>query len=214
MPTQNIPAALQNISKYGNETSSYVTVNGHTYGDKSGSNLGSHKFYITYISPSNPTLTAQLTIAIDSFKLIGLNFGSSGVTESTVSGWTNASATPHFIDLGWLPDYPDPIGQQLIPVYSPADGGAFGGNDAWVNNGTLNKEFTNLDFLNSTTQKMEMKDTVSNTTYNQYAYMWLPMPNDVFFVSPVVLHVHQRNLAPLCLPTIQLYPEADMHICL
>ena len=187
MPTQNIPAAIQNISKAGIHMHFYVTLpNGTKVGDPSGSDLSSHKFDITYISPSNPTLTAQLTIAIDSFKLIGLDFGSSGITESTVSGWTNASATPHFIDLGWLPDYPDPIGQQLIPVYSPADGGAFGGNDAWVNNGTLNKAFTNLDFLNSTTQKMEMKDTVSNTTYNQYAYMWLPMPNDVFFVSPVV----------------------------
>ena len=74
MPTQNIPAAIQNISKAGIDMHFYVTLpNGTKVGNLSGSDLSSHKFDITYISPSNPTLTAQLTIAIDSFKLIGLD---------------------------------------------------------------------------------------------------------------------------------------------
>ena len=160
--------------------------NGTKIGDTSSStNLGTHTFHITGISPFNTVETSELTIAVDSFAKIGLTFKPVGVTESLVSGWTNASATPQFVDLGWLPDYPDPIGQQLIPVYDTAFGGAFGGNDAWVNNTTLNHIFTYLDFVNTTVQE-QMMYNVQNLTYDQYAYMWVPMPNDVFFVAPDV----------------------------
>ena len=72
-----------------------------------------------------------------------------------------------------------------MSVYDASDGGAFGGNDAWVDNATLQGIFINLDFENVTVQEKAMYN-VQNLTYNQYAYMWLPMPNDVFFVSPVV----------------------------
>ncbi len=194
MPAQNLIAAVQNLTMAASEFNGtpnafYVTLpNGTHIGDyPHGKDLSasSNAFDITYISPSNPTLSAQLTIAIDSFKQIGIAFASSGVTESDVSTWSTNTSTPQFVDLGWGPDYPDPIGQQLIPIYSPADGGAFGGNDAWVNNGTLNHYFTNLDFENATTQIHNMKN-VSRIVYGQYAYMWLPIPNDVFFVAPDV----------------------------
>ena len=187
LPTQNLTAAIQNLTKAGNEMHFYVKLpNGTKIGDTSSStNLGTHTFHITGISPFNTVETSELTIAVDSFAKIGLTFKPVGVTESLVSGWTNASATPQFVDLGWLPDYPDPIGQQLIPVYDTAFGGAFGGNDAWVNNTTLNHIFTYLDFVNTTVQE-QMMYNVQNLTYDQYAYMWVPMPNDVFFVAPDV----------------------------
>ncbi|WMT50873.1 MAG: ABC transporter substrate-binding protein [Ferroplasma sp.] len=185
LPTQNLTAAVQNLTLAGNEMHFYVKLpNGTKIGDTSGTAL-THTFHLTGISPFNTVETSELTIAVDSFAKIGLAFTTTGVTESTVSGWTNASATPHFVDLGWLPDYPDPIGQQLIPVYDTADGGAFGGNDAWVNNTTLNHIFTYLDFVNTTVQQHDMYN-VQNLTYDQYAYMWVPMPNDVFFVAPDV----------------------------
>ncbi|KQB35242.1 ABC transporter substrate-binding protein [Acidiplasma cupricumulans] len=186
LPAQNLTAAEQNISAAGKAMGFYVTLpNGTRLGDTSGSDLSSHTFTITGISPFNAVETSEITVAIDSFKLIGLTFNSAGVTESTVNSWTNASATPQFVFLGWLPDYPDPIGQQLIPVYDASEGGAFGGNDAWVDNGTLQSYFTYLDFVNHTDQ-VNLMPAVQKVVYDQFAYMWTPMPNDVFFVSPLV----------------------------
>ena len=186
LPTQNLTAAIQNLSTAGNEMHFHVKLpNGTVIGDKSGTNLGTHTFTLTGISPFTTVETSQLAVAVTSFSDIGLTFNTHGVTESTVSGWTNNTSTPQFVDLGWLPDYPDPIGQQLIPVYDVADGGAFGGNDAWVDNKTLQQNFTKLDFLNESTQVADMKN-LSKVVYDQYAYMWMPMPNDVFFVAPVV----------------------------
>ncbi len=188
MPTQNLTAAYQNISIAGHEMGFYVKLsNGTKLGDRSGTDLSTTTFRITGISPATSLETASLTAAISSFAHLGLTFKTHLVTESTVNGWTNATSTPQFVDLGWLPDYPDPIGQQLIAVYSPSDGGAFGGNDAWVNNTTLdNKYFPTLDFENKTTQEKLMKDNVSKLVYDQYAYIWLPMPDAVYFVSPEV----------------------------
>ena len=185
MPKQNISAALANITLAGNEMGFYVKVGTHKYGDTSGSDLSGHSFTLTGISPLTSIETAQMTIAIDSFKLIGLTFTTQAVTESSVNGWTSNTSTPQFVDLGWLPTFLDPIGQQLIAIYSPSDGGAYGGNDAWVDNATLNKYFVNLAFQNTTNQIHAMKN-VSEVVYNQYAYLWLPVPNEVFFVSPDV----------------------------
>ena len=187
MPTQNLTAAIQNLTVAGHEMNFYVKLpNGTKIGNTSGTDLGTHTFTLTGISPFTTVETSQLTVAVTSFADIGLTFNTHGVTESTISTWTTASATPHFVDLGWLPDYPDPIGQQLIAVYDKSDGGAYGGNDAWVDNSTLQTYFKNLDFQNKTTQLAELKDNVSRLVYDQYAYMWLPMPNEVYFVAPDV----------------------------
>ncbi len=186
LPQQNLTRAEHNLTLYLDAHNEYVTLpNGHKLGVKTGTDLTSTKFKITYISPITAIGSAELTAAIDSFKQIGLTFISHGVTESTVSTWTNASSTPHFVDLGWLPDFPDAVGQQLIPVYDKSLGGAFGGNDAWVDNATLQKMFSTLDFQNKTTQEKKMYQ-VQNITQNLSAYMWVPMPNDVFFVQPYV----------------------------
>ena len=188
LPAQNLTAAIQNLSIAANGTSKFYVVlpDGHKVGDTSGKDLSKHTFTLTGISPLNTVETSELTIAIDSFKQIGLSFQSTGVSSSQINTWTTPGSTPHFVDLGWLPDYNDPIGQQLIPVYDKAYGGEYGGNDAWVNNTTLQGIFSNLDFKNLTDQKQIMKDNVSKLVYDQYAYMWTPMPDRVFFVSPQV----------------------------
>ena len=186
LPSQNLKAAIQNLTIAGDECHFYVTLpNGTKIGDKSGTDLSSHTFTITGIAPATTLETEQTTIAIDSFAKVGLHFTAAYVTESEVADWTTPSSTPHFVDLGWLPDYPDPIGQQLIPIYDKSEGGTFGGNDAWVENATLQKYFSYLDFVNATTQIKDMK-TVQKIVYDQYAYMWLPMPYTYYFVQPYV----------------------------
>ena len=186
LPTQNLTDAIQNLTMAAKEMHDYVVLpNGTEIGDKSGSDLSKTTFTITGIAPATTVETSEITVAIDSFKEIGLSFTSTLVTDSTVNGWTNASVTPQFVDIYWLPDYADPIGQQLIPVYDSAEGGTYGGNDAWVDNSSIQKYFSNLDFVNKTTQIYEMKN-ISKLVYEQYAYLWLPVPDNVFFISLVV----------------------------
>ena len=192
LPAQNLTAAIQNLTIAGQEMNFYVKLpSGKYIGNTTSINshatdLSKHDFVITGISPLSTVSTSELAVAISSFSDIGLKFSTTAVTGSVVSTWTTNTSTPQFtIDLGWDPDYPDPIGQQLIPVYDVAEGGTYGGNMAWVDNSTLQKYFTNLDFQNRSTQIHEMKN-VSKIVYNQYAYLWLPMPDDVWFVAPDV----------------------------
>ena len=190
LPTQNLTAAVQNLTAAGDEMHFYVKLPGGTkIGNTSGTDLSTHDFVITGTSPPTSLEDSQVAVAIASFGDIGLKFTSKYVTEAVVGTWDNASVTPHFVDLGWEPDFSDPIGQQLEAVYDITDGGI--GNKAWVDNNTLQKIFNNLDFLNVTDQTKEMKN-VSRIVYDQYAYMWLPMPDAYYFVQPYV-HNFQYN---------------------
>ena len=186
LQSQDLKGAIANLTIAGDEGHFYVVLpNGTKIGDTSGTDLSSTTFTITGISPPNTVETDQVTVAIDSFKLIGLKFTSSFVAESIVADWTNATDTPQFVDLGWVPDYPDPIGQQLMPVFDVIEGGVFGGNDAWVNNATLQHYFTNLDFESASAQQAAMK-VIYPITAQIDAYIWLPMPYAVYFVQPYV----------------------------
>lgn len=195
LPTQNLNGAIQNISKAGNETGFYVKIGNREYGDTSGEDLSSTTFRITGFSPETTIESASLSDTIASFSHIGLTFSARLVTESTVDTWTSNTSTPQFIDHYWEPDYPDPVSQQLIAMYSPLLGGAFGGNKAWVDNGTLNNYFKNLDFESKTTQENLMRDNVSKLVYNQYANIWLPVPDAVYFVAPSVHGFEYNSIA-------------------
>ena len=184
LPTQDLKGAAQNISLAGQQMGFYVKLaNGTKVGDLSGKNLASHTFTLTGLSPATSIENAQLTAAIDSFAQIGLTFNTKLVTESIVGGWSTASVTPHFVDLAWEPDYSDAVGQQLIPVMDVSNGGI--GNKAWVDNSSLQSIFSTLDFENVSAQEKAMYH-VQNLTYDQYAYMWLPVPDDIYFVQPYV----------------------------
>ena len=187
VPAQNLTAAVQNLTLAGKAMNFYVKLpNGNIIGDKSGTDLSTYTFTLTGITPFSAIETAEITNAIDSFKEIGLDFRSTGVSSSQVNTWTTPGSTPQFTYVVWEPDYNDPIGQQLIPVYDKADGGEYGGNKAWVDNSTLQSIFTTLDFKNLTDQEKIMKNKVEKIVYDQYAYMWLPMSDRIFFVSPDV----------------------------
>jgi ABC-type transport system substrate-binding protein len=111
MPSQNITAALKNISIAGDAMHFYVKLsNGTRYGDKTGTDLSTHTFTLTAISPATSIETAQLSSAISSFEQIGLAFTTKLVTDSIADTYTTNNSTPQFYDIYWLPDYPDPIG--------------------------------------------------------------------------------------------------------
>ncbi|SMD31554.1 ABC transporter substrate-binding protein, partial [Picrophilus oshimae] len=190
LPKQNITAAIQNLTIAGDECHFYVVLpNGTKIGDKSGTDLSSHTFTITGTSPPTALESEQVTIAIDSFDSIGLKFTAAYVTEGVVGSWNTAAETPHFVDLAWEPDFSDPVGQQLMAMYDIVDGGI--GNKAWVDNSTLQHYFNFLDFINTTEQVNYMKN-VSKIVYEQYAYIWLPVPYAYYFVQPYI-HDFQYN---------------------
>ena len=189
LPAQNITAAIANLTIAGKEMNFYVVLpNGHHIGSTSATaiDLSPHKFTITGISPATSIETAQLSAAISSYAKIGLTFTTRLVTLSLLNTWTTNTSTPQFVDLGNSVGYPDPIDQALMESYDPLMAGSLGANDAWVNNATLNTYFKTLDFENKTTQERLMKDNISKLAYDQYAYVWLPQPDSVYFVAPNV----------------------------
>jgi len=186
LQSQNITRAVQNITKAGLEDGFYVVLpNGSKVGDKSGIDLSTRTFHITGFAPPTSLETAEISVFISSYARIGLSFASSYVTPTSAASWVSPNTTPRFVMAEWEPDYPDPIAQQLIAVYDYIDGGVFGGNFAWVNNTTLQKLFTNLDFENGSAQAVSMKE-VYDITYNLSAYVWMPVPTNYYFVQPYV----------------------------
>ena len=197
LPLQNLnlTRAIQNLSKAGVQENFYVTLpNGSSIGNYSNPravDLSSDTFTITALAPPTSIESAQVSVFITSFSLLGLHFKGTYVTASSLGSWTSANNTPQFVDLGWYPDYPDPVGQQILPVYDSIDGGVFGGNDAWVDNKTLQDIFANITSENNT-EVISHMNTLYNTTNNISAYIWLPVPDTYFFVQPYV-HGFQYN---------------------
>jgi ABC-type transport system substrate-binding protein len=190
--SQNLTRAIQNMTEAGNMDGFYVTLpDGHSIGNTSGIDLSDHTFHITSFAPPTSLETAEISLFISSFALIGLHFASSYITPTSASNWVSPNTTPRFVMAEWEPDYPDPIAQQLIAVYDVIDGGTYGGNFAWVDNSTLQNYFANMDFENITVQGQDMK-SIYNITYNLSAYIWMPVPLTYFFVQPYV-HGFEAN---------------------
>ncbi len=143
--------------------------------------------HITALSPQNALSTYETGVIVSDMKALGLPVSLSLVTASESGTWTTPGSTPQFVDLGWLPDWPDPIAQQMYPMTSYSNGGAFGANEAWATNGTLNSSIALSTALNSNTTYQNQEFTsLYHTFYNQYNYLWFPDPSTYFFVQPYI----------------------------
>ena len=143
-------------------------------------------FKITALSPLNSVETAELDSIITDLKAIGIPASISLVSPTVQGTWLSPNSTPQFADLGWLPDWPDPVAQQFQPFATYSNGGAFGANNAWVNNTTLNKAFPGVVFTSNKTAQMNQVISLYHTFYDQYSYIWLPNPTYYFFVQPYI----------------------------
>ena len=83
LQSMNLTYAIQNMTLAGKELNFYVVLpNGTKIGNVSGTDLSTHTFTIASISPATAVETAQMSIFINSYSVIGLKFKSSLVTES------------------------------------------------------------------------------------------------------------------------------------
>ncbi|MEM0120256.1 MAG: ABC transporter substrate-binding protein [Thermoprotei archaeon] len=134
---------------------------------------------ITYITPLTPFEQEQLELIQADLEQIGISVEFQGVTPSVEGSWTTPQQTPEMVDLGWVPDWPDPIFQELAPAvtttsYLPA----------WMNVTKINQIVSELPFETNTTQQLQQLTYVYNFTYWYAPYAWLPNPATYYFVQP------------------------------
>jgi len=143
--------------------------------------------HLTALSPLNALAEYELGVMVSDYKAIGIPVNIKLVSPTIEGTWTSPSSTPQFVDLGWLPDWPDPIAQQFYPMTSYSNGGAFGANEAWTTNATLNSSVAlSTAFLSNKTQQMNEFVSLYHTFYNQYNYVWLANPDTYFFIQPYI----------------------------
>ncbi len=143
--------------------------------------------HLTALSPLNALATYQTGVIVSDMKALGLPVSLSLETPTESGTWLTPNSTPQFVDLGWLPDWPDPIAQQLYPMTDYSNGGTFGANEAWTTNATLNSSAAlSAAFTSNTTTQMKEFVSLYHTFYNQYNYIWLPDPSTYFFVQPYI----------------------------
>ena len=143
--------------------------------------------HLTALSPLNALGEYQLGVIVSNYKAIGIPVNIKLVSPTMVGTWSSPGSTPQFVDLGWLPDWPDPIAQQLYPMTSYSNGGEFGANEAWASNATLNSSIA-LSTAFNPDKAAQMSEFVSlyKTFYDQYNYVWFPNPTTYFFVQPYI----------------------------
>jgi len=178
--TYNISLAEHYMNESGWQGGFYVlTPNGTILGNPKGYQLPPQ--VITYISPITPFESTELTIIQNGLSQIGLSVTLQGVTPAVRRSWTTPAETPNFVDLGWFPDWPDPIFQQMLPVVTTTSD-----LTAWMNVSKVNQIMQVLPFLSNLTEMIQFDKEVYNITYWYAPDAWLPNPVTYYFVQPYV----------------------------
>ncbi|MFG1449865.1 MAG: ABC transporter substrate-binding protein [Thermoplasmataceae archaeon] len=143
--------------------------------------------HVTALSPLNALATYETGVIVSDMKALGLPVSLAEQTATESGTWLSPSSTPQFVDLGWLPDWPDPIAQQMYPMTSYSNGGTFGANEAWTTNATLNSSIAlSTAFSSNKTAQSQEFTSLYHTFYKQYDYLWFPDPSTYFFVQPYI----------------------------
>jgi peptide/nickel transport system substrate-binding protein len=172
----NLAASYLNKSLY--QLGYYVVMpNGTVLGNQSDPQFPTQT--ITYITPLTPFEQEELELIQADLSQIGLSIALQGVTPSVTSTWVTPQETPNMVDLGWIPDWPDPLFQQLAPAvtttsYLPA----------WMNVSKINQIVAQLPFETNTTEQIQQLTYVYNFTYWYAPYAWLPNGATYYFVQP------------------------------
>ncbi|BBG23446.1 ABC transporter substrate-binding protein [Sulfuracidifex tepidarius] len=184
MYSYNINEAIHYLQMAGEQGHFYVTLpNGTKIGDTSGSALPTLDIYT--LSPVPEITQEELTLVKTELSQIGISVSIQAVAASVTDNWDSASSTPALVQLGWVPDWPDPVAQQLIPLTDINDGG-LSGDLAWMNVSTLTQMYTTLPFITNTTEQEHLVGVAYNITYNNAPYIWLPYPSTYYFVQPYI----------------------------
>ncbi|MCY0859361.1 MAG: ABC transporter substrate-binding protein, partial [Sulfolobaceae archaeon] len=180
----NLSLALHYMNEAGYVGDFYVVLpNGTILGNPNGIRLPTIPIYA--IAPINSLEQLELEIIQFDLEQIGVSTSVILVTPSQVDTWVTPNATPNFVMLGWLPDWPDPIYQQLMPLTDVQFGG-ISGNLAWVDIPQLQQIYQTLPFMTSGSTQTILLAYVYFLIYNYTPYVWLPVPDTYFFVQPYV----------------------------
>ncbi|CAC11420.1 hypothetical protein [Thermoplasma acidophilum] len=142
--------------------------------------------YLTTFTNPSSIQTFQLSVMEQDLRAIGLPVSIQLVSPTVIGSYLTPNGTPNFVGFGWFPDWPDPVGQQLIPITASFDGGAIGYNMAWLDNSTLNSLYPQIMFETNLTQQMKQVVEAYHIIYNLTPYIWFPNPDTYFFVQPYV----------------------------
>ena len=180
----NISLAMRYLNEAGYEGDFYVVLpNGTVLGNPNGQQLPTLTIYA--IAPVTLIEQDELQIIAQDLQQIGLSVTVKYVLPSVTDSWTTPQGTPALVNLGWIPDWPDPIFQQLIPQTDIQFGG-ISGNLAWFNNTELQQMYQTLPFLTNQTEQVQMVAKAYKIIYDEAPYAWLPDPDTYIIVQPYV----------------------------
>ncbi|MGC9226383.1 ABC transporter substrate-binding protein, partial [Caldivirga sp.] len=180
----NLTLALQYLVKFLNKYGYYVVLpNGTAVGDTSGSQLPT--INIVTIAPLTEFTKEQFEIIQSELAQIGVPVSLQLVTASATDNWVTPSGTPAIVDLGWCPDWPDPLFQEMWPLANIINGG-ISGNLAWYNNSLVNELTNELPFITNLTEQLKLDAEVYKIMYEQAPYYWLPTGLTYMIVQPYV----------------------------
>jgi peptide/nickel transport system substrate-binding protein len=138
------------------------------------------KLVIYTIAPESPFENSENLIIQQGLAQIGVATSIQAVTSAVYSGWTTPSNTPNFFTpVYWIPDWPDPVFQQLIPLVTTIDSVG-----AWMNVSSVNAVASELPFVTNASQLTRLITQIYNTTYWYAPFMWLPNSASYLFVQP------------------------------
>ncbi|WP_291764934.1 ABC transporter substrate-binding protein, partial [Caldivirga sp. UBA161] len=168
----NLTLALQYLVKFLNKYGYYVVLpNGSAIGDTSGTQLPT--INIVTLAPLTEFTKEQFEIIQSELAQIGVPVSLQLVTASATDDWVTPSATPAIVDLGWCPDWPDPLFQEMWPLANIINGG-ISGNLAWYNNSLVNNITNELPFITNLNEQLKLDAEVYKIMYEQAPYYWLP----------------------------------------
>ncbi|MFB6491210.1 MAG: ABC transporter substrate-binding protein [Thermoproteus sp. AZ2] len=178
----NLAIEYLNESGYMCEPNFYTVLpNGTIVGNQSATRLPT--LSLTVIPPVTPLVQEQLEIITRDLQQIGVPVSVTYATTAETDQWTSPSATASFVDLGWIPDWPDPLYQLAFSILNVANGG-ISGNMAWFNNSEVNNLTAEAPFVTSATEQIQMLAQIYNITYNEAPYVWLPWNEYYMIVQP------------------------------
>ncbi|WP_338598562.1 ABC transporter substrate-binding protein [Sulfolobus tengchongensis] len=180
----NLSLALHYLNEAGYEGNFYVVLpNGTTVGNPKGSQL--QTLQIVALAPVTQLEQEEFNIITQDLSQIGISVSVKYVTFSIIESYATPQSTPNMVAIGWTPDWPDPVFQQLMPLTDVQFGGA-SGNFAWVNNSQLQQIYESLPFITNTTEQSKIIGEVYNIIYNEAPYIWLPVQSSYYIIQPYV----------------------------
>ena len=179
----NLTLAYQEIAQAGIQGNFFVTLPnsttlGCTYGSAGCKALPAIE--LAYLSPLSPLIQEQLQIIQQNLQQIGVNVAPYGETPAVFSANEGTAQTsPVMTFLGWYPDWPDPVFQEMLPA---ATSTSF--LPGWLNNATINSILATLPFTTNQTAYINGIKQVYAMMYQQAPYAWFPNPDNYFFLQP------------------------------